>query len=142
MLFQQGHGLLDLLIYALAPAGVIGLLKALQGNGGNEILHPQHLLAEALVDQGAVGEREELTIRVHLAQLDEIRLTYQRLAASVNVHVGAKLLALADDGIHGFQAEVELVSILSRPTAGAVHIAGGGGGPAEWPRGHCTARGP
>ena len=40
---------------------------------------------------------------------------------------------MADDGVNGFQAEIELVSILSRPAAGAVHIAGGGGGQQNGP---------
>ena len=64
---------------------------------------------------------------MHLTQLDEVCLPHQRLAAGVDIHVGPKFFALTDDGVDSLQAEIELVSILSRPAAGTVHIAGGGG---------------
>ena len=72
MFFQQSHSFLHFPIRAFATAGIIGLRKALQGNGGDKILHPQHFLAESFVDEGAVGEGEELAVRVHLAELNEI----------------------------------------------------------------------
>ena len=124
---QQLHGVNDLLVGAFAAAAVVGLLKALQADGGDEVLHPQHLLTEGLVDQGTVGEGEELTVGVHLADLDQVGLAHHGLAAGVNVHIGAQLLALGDDGVDGFQGEVELMAVFRSPATGAVEVAGRGG---------------
>ena len=85
----------DLLIDAVAPAAVGGLLKALDADGGHKVLHPQHLIGKGLVDQGAVGEGQEHAVVVLLAQLDEVVLAHQRLAAGVDVDVDAQFLALA-----------------------------------------------
>ena len=64
---------------------------------------------------------------MHLTQLNEIRLSHQRLAAGVDIHIGTKFLALPDNRVNSLQTEIELVSVLSCPAAGAMHIAGGGG---------------
>ena len=40
MALQQGHGVGDLLVHALAAAAVVGLLESLQADGGDEVLHP------------------------------------------------------------------------------------------------------
>ena len=124
---QQGHGVGDLLVYALAAAGVVGLLKALQGDGGDKVTHPQHILAELLVDQGGVGKGEEGRIAVLLAQGDQILLAHQGLAAGVDVEVDAQLLTLGDDGVDLIKGQVQLVAVLGGPAAGAVQVAGGGG---------------
>ena len=124
---QQSHDRVDLLIDTLSPPGVVCGLKALQGDGGDKVFHPQHLLTESLVDQSAVGKGQEHTVRVHFAELYDVPFAYQRLAAGVNVHIGAQLFALGDDRVQIIQAQVELVTVFRRPAAGAVHIAGGGG---------------
>ena len=94
MALQQGHGVGDLLIHALATAGVVGLLEALQADGGDEVLHPQQILAELLVNEGGVGEGQEGHVVVLLAQGDDVLLPHQRLAAGVDVHIDAQFLTL------------------------------------------------
>ena len=127
MLLQQGHGVGDLVVHTLSAAGVVGLLEALQTDGGDKVAHTQHVLAELLVDQGGVGKGEEGRIAVLLAQGDQVLLAHQRLAAGVDVQVDAQLLALSNDGVNLIKGQVELVAVLRRPTAGAMQITGGGG---------------
>ena len=62
-----------------------------------------------------------------LAQADDIGLADQGLAAGVDVHVHAQLLALADDVVNLVIGQVELVAVLGGPAAGAVQVAGAGG---------------
>ena len=124
VLLQQLHGMLDLGIRARATAAVGCLLEALGADGGNEVLHADHFLAERLVDQRAVGEGEEHAVGVHLAKLDEVLLADQRLAARVDVHVGAQLFALLDDGVDFLKAQVLPIAVLRRPAARAVQVAG------------------
>ena len=64
---------------------------------------------------------------MHFAQPDQISLAHQRLAAGIDVHMDAQLLALADDRIQRLQAQVKPVAVFRSPASGAVHIAGGGG---------------
>ena len=127
MLFQHLHGPHDGLVGAGAPAAVGGLLKALHADGGDKVLHPQHLLGELAVDEGAVGKGQEHAVRVGLAQADDVVLAHHGLAAGEDVHIGAQLLALADDVVHGLKAHVQLVAVFRGPAAGAVQVAGGGG---------------
>ncbi len=124
----------DLLIGAVAPAAVGGLLKALDADGGHEVAHFQHLVGKGLVDQGAVGEGQEHAVVVLAADLDEVFLAYQRFAAGVDVEVYAHFLALSDDGVDLVKAQVQLVAVLRRPAAGAVQVARGGGVQQDDPR--------
>ena len=117
----------DLLIGAVAPAAVGGLLKALDADGGHEVAHFQHLVGKGLVDQGAVGEGQEHAVVVLAADLDEVFFAHQRFAARVDVEVHAHFLALSDDGVDLVKAQVQLVAVLRRPAAGAVQVARGGG---------------
>ena len=86
MLFQHLHGPHDGLVGAGAPAAVGGLLKALHADGGDKVLHPQHLLGELAVDEGAVGKGQEHAVRVGLAQADDVVLAHHGLAAGEDVH--------------------------------------------------------
>ena len=131
---QQPHGIGNLLVYTFAATTIVGILEALQRNGGHKVLHPQHLPAEVLVDQRAVGEGQKFAVRVHLAQLDQISLAYQRLAAGVDVEIGAHFLALTDDGIDGLQTQVQVVAVLGSPAAGTMQVAGRGGVQQDRPR--------
>ena len=69
-------------------------LKALHADGWHEVLRPQHLIRKFLVDEGAVGKRQELTVRMRLTQADDVRLAHQRLSAGIQIHVCAHFLAL------------------------------------------------
>ena len=99
-------------------------LKALHADGRHEVPHPQHLIRKFLVDEGAVGKRQELTVRMRLTQADDVRLAHQRLSAGIQIHVCAHFLALADDAVKRLQAHVQPVAILCGPAAGAVQVAG------------------
>ena len=127
VLLHEVHGLHGLLEVALAPAAVVGVLKALHADGDEEVAHPQHLLAEVLVDEGAVGEGVEGHVPVLLAEADDVLLADQGLAAGEEAGVGAQLLGLGEDPVHLVIREALLVAVLRRPAAGAVHVAGGGG---------------
>jgi hypothetical protein len=125
----------DLLIGALAAAASVASFKALQRDGGDEVVNPLHLVGELLVDEGGVGEAEEHAVGVLLAQAMMIVLAHQRLAAGVDIHIDAELLALTDDVVDLVIAQVQLVAVLGGPAAGAVQVAGGGGVQQDGPGG-------
>ena len=124
---QDLHGPADLLEYALAPAAVGGLLEPLHADGGDEVLHPEHLTGKILVNEGGVGKAQEFTVLVLVAQGDQVVLAHQRLAAGVDVDVNPQLFALHDDIVDLVEAQVQTIAVLRRPAPGAVQIAGGGG---------------
>ena len=124
---HQIHGVQRLLEVTLPTASVVGLLEALHADGHEEVAHPQHLLTEFLVDEGAIGEGMERHVPVLFAQADDILLPQQRLAAGKETGVGAQRLGLCQHPIHLLKGQALLVAVLRRPAAGAVHIAGGGG---------------
>ena len=119
--------MLHLGIDPFTATAVGGLLEAFGAKGGHEVLHADHLPAEPLIDERAVGEGQEDAIGVHLAELDKVALTHQGLASGVDVNVRAKLLALADDGIDFLQAQIQLVAVLAGPATRAMQVAGAGG---------------
>ena len=127
MALEQVHGVDDLLIGAVAAAGVSGLLEALDADDGHEVLHAQHVLAELLVDEGGVGEAHEDGVVMLLAELNEVVLANQGLAAGVDIEIGAHFLALLDDAVDLVEGQVQLVAVLSSPAALAVQVAGRGG---------------
>ena len=104
--FHPGHSILHFLIDSLTSPAVISFLKALQRNGRNEILNPEHLMTKFLVNERTIGKRQELTVRVHLAQFNNVFFPHQRFTACVDVHIGTQLLALTDNGVDIFQTEV------------------------------------
>ena len=110
-----------------SPAAVIGGLKTLQRDSGDEVLYPQHLLAEGFVNEGAVGKGEKFAVRVQFTQPDQVGFADQGLAAGVDVHVGPQRLALANDAVDGFQAQIQVMSVLRCPAAGAAEVASGSG---------------
>ena len=124
MLFEQAHCPDDLLVRALAAASIGCFLEAFHADGGDEVLHAQQILAKLFVYERRVGEREERAVGVRFAERDEIPLAHERLAARVDVHVGAELGALADNGVQFVVGEVFLVTVLGGPTTGAVQVAG------------------
>ncbi len=126
-LLQNLHGANDLLVHAVAPAAIGGLLEALQGDGRHKVLDPQHIIGKLLVDQGAVGEAQECAVVVLLAQANEILLPHHRLAAGVNVQIYAQLLALLNDIVDLVKGQVQLVAVLGGPAAGTVQVTGRGG---------------
>ena len=62
-----------------------------------------------------------------LAQSDDILFSHQRLAAREQIEVDAHLLALADDVVKLFKAQIQLVAVLGGPAAHTVQVAGGSG---------------
>ena len=69
-----------------------------------------------------------------LANLDEVVLAHQRLAAGIDVDMGAEGLALRDDGVDIIEREVLLITILGSPAAGAMQIASARGIEQDGPR--------
>lgn len=88
---------------------------------------PQHLLAELLVDEGAVGDGVERHVPVLFTQVNDVFFPQQRLAAGEEAGVGTQGLGLGEHPAHLLKGQTLLVAIFRRPAAGAVHIAGGGG---------------
>ena len=56
VLFEQRHGLRDLIVGAFAAACVGGLFRSFGAYRRDEVLHANHILAEFLVDQSRVRE--------------------------------------------------------------------------------------
>lgn len=90
MAVHQIHGVQRLLEVPASAAAIIGLLKALYADGHEEVAHPQHLLAEILVDEGAVGEGVERHVPMLFAQADDVFFPQQRLAAGEEAGVGTQ----------------------------------------------------
>ena len=124
ILFQQPHGICNFIINSLAPAGIVGFCKTFQRNGGDKVLHPQHFLAEFLIDEGAVGKGQEGTVGMHLTDLEQICLADSGLTTGIDIHVSTQFLALTDDGVDGFHGKIQTVTILCRPATGTVQVAG------------------
>ena len=124
---HQLHGGQRLLEVALAAAAVIGFLEALDGDGDEEIADPQKLLAEIIIDEGAVGEGVERHIAVIFAQADDVLFADEGLAAGEQAGMGAQLLGLGQHTVHLLIGQALPVAVFGSPAAGAVHIAGGGG---------------
>jgi hypothetical protein len=60
LVVQKLMALMTFSIGALAAAAVGGgLVEALQRDGGDEVVDPEHLVGKLLVDEGGVGEAEE-----------------------------------------------------------------------------------
>ena len=121
---EKIHGRVHLGVGARAAPPVGGRFVALGGDGRHEVLHADHLLAELLVDERGVREAQKRAVRMGLAQPNEIALAHEGLAASIDVHVHAEFLALADDGVDLVVGEVQGVPVLGGPAAGAVEVAG------------------
>ena len=134
MLAQDIHGMHDLVEAAIAAAAVVCLGKALDGDGGNQVADPEHILSELIVDQRAVGENHKIGSVVLLAELEDICLAGGRLAAGHDPCVNAELLALRDDGIELLIGQALGMAVLCSPASGAVHVAGGGGIDQDNPR--------
>ena len=120
---QDLHGTLDGLVGALAAAGVGGFLEALDGDGRDQVADTEHLVGEGVVDQGAVGEEQEAALRMLVGQRDQVVLADGRLAAGIDVEIGAQGLALVDDAVKIIEGQVQAIAVLGRPAAGAVQVA-------------------
>ena len=99
---HQVHGRQCLGVMTVAAAGIIGVLKAFDADGHHEVAHAQQVLAELIVDQGAVGEGVEGHILVLLAQAQDVLLAHQRLASGKQAGVQAQLLPLGQYPVHNF----------------------------------------
>lgn len=121
---QELHGAHDLGVGALPAPCIGGRFGALGADGGYEVRHADHVLAEFLIDERGVGKAEERAVRVLLANANQVAFAHHRLAAGVDVDMGAKLTSLVDDRADVVIAQVERMPVLSSPTARAVQVAG------------------
>ena len=99
------------------------VLGALQADGGDELLCPEHFIGEGVVAQRSVGEGRELAAAVLLAQGHQVSLAHKGLAAGVDVPMHPQLLALRDAGVNLVKGQVQLVAVFCGPAAGAVQAA-------------------
>ena len=124
---EKVHGTHDLVVGALATAGVVGVLVALEGDGEHDVAQALDLVAERLVDERRVGEDVEEAVVVLLGEAQNVLLAHQGLAAGHHVEVAAKLGALRDDLVALLVREVLPLLVVGRPAANAVLVAGAGG---------------
>lgn len=112
---EQVHGLVDLLVGASTSTRIGSLFAALGRDNRDEVLHAGDFLDEVLVDERGIGEAEEGGVRMGVTELDEVCLAHERLATRVDKDVRTKLVALVDDGVDVFVAQVEFVAVLGCP---------------------------
>lgn len=110
-----------------APAAVIDFLVAFDAQGEAQVPHVGHLVAEVFIDQSAIGEGMEFTVRMGPAQPQDIGLADQGLAAGHHEGMDAQGFALGDNLVHGLVGQIQGMTIFSGPAADAVHVAGTGG---------------
>ena len=103
---QQLHGLGGLAVNTLTPAAVGGLLEAFQGNGGDEVLHPEHFVGKLLINEGAVGKGQENAVTVLFTQTNQVVLAHHGLTAGVDVHIDAHVFALTDNVVDFLEGQV------------------------------------
>lgn len=114
---HQLHSGQRLLEVALAAAAVIGFLEALDGDGDEEIADPQKLLAEIVIDEGAISEGVEGHIPVLFAQANDILFADERLAAGKEAGMGTQLLGLGEDSIHLLKGQALPGGRIRRPSS-------------------------
>ena len=123
MLAKQRHGLRHLLEHAFTAARIGGFLEAFSRNRRYEVRYANHVLAERLVDKRGVRKAEERTIGMCLAQLDEVVLAHQGLAARINEYVRSQGFALFDDRVDVVVAQVELMAVFRSSATRAMQVA-------------------
>ena len=70
---------------AVAAAGVVRLLRALDGQEECDISDPDDLFAEVLINEGGVGEDADFTVRMRVSKTDDVFLADKRLTAGQKV---------------------------------------------------------
>ena len=86
--FQQCHSSFHFLKSTFASAAVVGFGKAFQADGRYKVFHTQHILTECFVNKGTVCERKEFAVGMFFTKGNDVFFTYQRFAASEDVHMG------------------------------------------------------
>src|SRR5699024_10108410 len=127
LFFQNLHRPHSSLISTLATAEISSFLEAFNADGRVEVLHPQHLIGKLLIDKSTVGKGREYAVRMRFTQAEQIVLAYHRFTAGVEEHIGSQFIGLIDDVIQFLIAQIQLITVFCRPTAGAMKVAGGSG---------------
>ena len=122
MTLKKLHGMHNLLINAISTTSVCSCFCSLKADGRNEVFHTEHFLAEFLVDQSSVCEGKELTVRMHLTDLNKVFFADKRLTACVDVHISSQLFTLFNNRIDGLKIQVQLVAILCCPASCAMKV--------------------
>lgn len=104
----------------------IGVLKSFNTDRDDEVAYTLELVTEGLVDEGAVCECVEGDIPVLFAETENISLSHQRLSAGEKTCVSPQFRTFGKYTIHLLKGKVLSMTVLRRPTARAVHIAGAG----------------
>jgi len=116
---HHGH---DPVIGAGAAAGVRGLLRTLDADGGADIAHFEQPVGYAVVDHGGVGEHQEDGMGMALGHVEKMR-PHERLASQHDVDPGADRLSLVDDALDLFFGQFFLGGVFRRVAAYALQIA-------------------
>ena len=124
VLAQQVHGMHDPVEDAWAAAAVIDFAETFDAEGEAQIADFDDFLAEIIIDEGAVREGVELTVRMLPAEFQDIGLADQRFAAGEEVEMTADFFPLAYDFVHDFIRQVQRVAVFRSPAADAVQVAG------------------
>ena len=124
---HEPHGGHDPVVDALAPARVSGFAVTFHAEGRDEVATGFDRVNELLVKERAVRERQKHAVVVAPAELDDVRLANERLAARVDVEVDPEALTLLDDGVDVGERKVEPVAVVRSPAARAVQVAGARG---------------
>ena len=119
---QKLHSMHNLLVYAISTTSICSCLCSLKADSRNEVFHTEHFLAEFLVDQSSVCEGKELTVRMHLTDLNKVFFADKRLTACVDVHISSQLFTLFNNRIDGLKIQVQLVAILRCPASCAMKV--------------------
>ena len=101
---ERGH---DLVVVALAAAAVVRLLRALERDGEQHVAQALAIVADLLVDEGAVGIEAEERVVVLLGQLHDVLPAHHGLAAGHEEPVAAKVVGLLHERVHLVEREVE-----------------------------------
>ena len=120
---EQIHRLHDMVVAALAASCVIAVFRALDADGERDISDSLHLFAELLVNEVGVRIGEERAVRMKLAELDEVFLPQERLAAGEHIEMGAHCDALVDNAVELIKSEALLVAVFRTPAALALAVA-------------------
>ena len=76
----------------------------------------------------------EFTVVMFFTQFNDIRFPHQRLAACIHIKINTQFFSLCDDPVQIFIRQIQFVTVLCSPAAGAVQVAGAGGIHQDQPR--------
>ena len=123
---EQVHGMHHFVKVALTTAAVVYFSPAFNGDGEGQVPNFTDLPAEIVINESTIGKCMELAVRMGLAELQDIRFSYERFPAGHHVEMDAQCFTLGDNLIHHIVGQVQGVAVLSGPASDAVAVTGTG----------------